>query len=171
MKVLAQWIVIVLLTVTNGVAGPNDIQFTVTRKKLDEQRKREGGNQTVTTKEIAYKVTVQNKSFKEVKDVEVKYMVFYDDAKEASTEKAREASFTGRQSIPMLQGNQSETFDTNPLKLTTTELDGGWYYANGGGNRAKDRVIGVWFRAYSNGEMIGEYVNPTSLAKRQVWKD
>lgn len=152
-------------------AGPNDVMITAARKKLDEAKERVASvGTTVKTKQIAYTVNVQNKTFTEMKDLSVKYMIFYDDAKAGGTGKPAETSFRGEEVIPLLGKGATQTFLTKPMTLTTTELDGNRYYYSGAGNRAQDRVAGIWFRAYLNGEIVGEYVNPSSMSKR-VWKD
>ena len=41
-------------------------------RKLDEQQNRQGGNVTVTTKETAYRVTLENRSFKTITQLQAK---------------------------------------------------------------------------------------------------
>ncbi|MGB7793244.1 MAG: hypothetical protein WBL39_18765 [Terrimicrobiaceae bacterium] len=49
---------VLLLTISAGaVAQFHDVQISASPRKLDEQKNRQGGNVTVTTKEIVYKVT------------------------------------------------------------------------------------------------------------------
>jgi hypothetical protein len=55
---------ILLAISTSAVAQLYDVQISATPRKLDEQKDRQGSNVTVTTKEIAYKVTVENRTFK-----------------------------------------------------------------------------------------------------------
>jgi hypothetical protein len=148
-----------------------DVQITANKKKLDEQKSREGGPVTVTTKEIIYLVTVQNKRFATMPEVQVKYMIFLADVQGGSTEKAVTLSHRGSETLKNLESNASITFETKAFKLSTEELDGGWYYGSGASNRARDRVSGVWIRAYADGKLIGEYTNPPSVSKKNAWKD
>ena len=79
---------------------------------------------------------------------------------------------TGSHPIDRLINNKPVEFETTPIKLGREKLDGGWYFKGGGEKNAKDRVAGLWFRAFdAAGEQIGEYVNPTSVKTRQTWKD
>jgi hypothetical protein len=170
MKYKALFLVLLLgLSVTPSEAALSDVQITATKLKLDEKQERKT-NVTVKSKEIAYSVTVQSKSFKPIENLEIKYMVFYHDEKSGEKNEAGEKSFIGVEKIPMLEANRSVSFNTKPLVLTSEALDAGWYYANGAASQAKDRTTGVWFRAYANGQMIGEYANPASITSR-TWKD
>ncbi len=77
----------------------------------------------------------------------------------------------GSEAVADLAANRTTTFETKPLKLTKEELDAGWYWVGSGSSRVKDRVTGVWIRAYSNGALLGEYCNPTTVAKKNEWQD
>ena len=161
---------LLLLAVATAPAQMSDVQFNVTRKKLDEQKEREGGNTTVITKEICYKVDVQNRTFKDIPELTVKYMIFYE-APQGGTNEVVEAFHKGSETITALQGNDKTTFETKPFKLTTEQLDGGWYYTTGAKNKAKDRVAGIWLKAFAGDKMVGEYVNPSTLSKKNTWKE
>jgi len=152
-------------------AQMQDVQLSAKRQKLDEEKARSGGNVTVTTKEIIYEVSVENKTFKPLTDVTIKYMIFYLDPKLGGDNKPIELSLKGSETVSNLESRRVVTFNTTPLKLTSEELDAGWYYADGGSNRSRDKVSGVWIRAYSNGKIIGEYANPTNVSKKNQWKD
>lgn len=154
-----------------ALAQVQDVQLSAKRLKLDEQRSRPGGPVTVTTKEIVYEISAQNKTFKPLTDVTVKYMIFYLDPKPGMDNKPVELSIKGTEAVGNLEPQRSVTFNSSPVKLTTEELDGGWYYPSGGGNRARDKVSGVWIRAFANGKIIGEYSNPTTVSKKNEWKE
>ena len=155
----------------SAVAQLHDVQISATPRKLDEQKDRPRGNVTVTTKEIAYRVTVENRTFKTIPELQMKYMIFYVDPKPGSPEKPIEAHHKGSETLTVLASNRVATFETNPFKLTREELDAGWYWAGGGSGRLKDKVTGVWIRAYSNGNLVGEYSNPTTIPKKKEWKE
>jgi len=148
-----------------------DFDISATRQTLDQDKSREDGSVTVTTKDIVYKVTLQNKSSKDYANIQVKYMIFYIDPQFGTKEKPKEASQPGSEAIALLKSHAQTIFTTKPVKLTHEELDGGWVFANGASGRAKDRVNGVWIRAYVDGKLMGEYMNPSSLSQRRSWKD
>lgn len=173
MKVSKFWQVVgaLLVTAYPAFAQIQDVQITAAKKKLDEEKTREGINKTVVTKEIVYNITVQNKRFKVMPEIQVKYMIFLDDAKGGSKEDATGKTHTGSETLTNLASNASVSFETKPFKLTTVDLDAGWYYTSGAGNRARDKANGVWIRAYADGKMIGEYANPSTITKKNEWKE
>jgi Zn-dependent alcohol dehydrogenase len=167
---LLQVFVGIALVTSSVQAQLRDIEIRVARTKLDEAKER-GGNKTITTKEVAYKVTVQSKTFKAISQIDVKYMIFYTAPQAGSTEKPSVLSHQGTETLTNIGGNSSVTFETKPFKLVTEDLDAGWYYTTGGANRAKDAVAGVWIRAYADGKLIGEYANPSTTSKKYDWKE
>jgi hypothetical protein len=156
---------------TSAVAQLSDIQISASPRKLDEQKDRQGGKVTVTTKEIVYRITVENRTFRTIPELQVKYMIFYVDPKPESSEKPIEVYHKGSETLADLASNRPATFETKPFKLTKEELDAGWYWVGSGSSRTKERVTGVWIRAYSNGNIVGEYSNPTTVSKKREWKE
>lgn len=148
----------------------HDVAITVTKKKLDEEKSRDG-NKTITTKELGYNITVQNKRFKTMPEIQVKYMIFLTDERAGSTQDGVTKPHTGSETLTNLASNASVSFETKPIKISTEDLDAGWYYTSGAGNRARDKVNGVWVRAFADGKIIGEYANPSTIAKKNTWKD
>ena len=172
MKRLVIQLLITLVTIsTSALAQLYDIQISVAPKKIDQQKSRKGEHATVTTKEMAYIVTVENRSFKTFEELNVKYMIFYADSQPGKSEKPIEAHHKGSETLRNLSTYRKAQFETSPFRLEKEELDGGWYYKSGGDGRARDRVTGVWIRAYANGNLVGEHANPTTVAKNREWKD
>ncbi len=166
-----QLLVILVTISTSAVAQLHDVQISATPKKIDQQKSRKGEHATVTTKEMAYIVTVENRSFKTFEELNVKYMIFYADSQPGKSEKPIEAHHKGSETLSNLSTNRKAQFETAPFKLEKEELDGGWYYTSGGNGRAKDRVTGVWIRAYANGHLVGEYANPATVSKNREWQE
>jgi hypothetical protein len=165
-------LLIILVTIsTSAVAQVYDVQITATPKKIDQQKSRKGKHATVTTKELAYTVTVENRSSKTFEELNIKYMIFYADGQPGRSEKPIEAHHKGSETLRNLSTYRKAEFETTPFKLEKEELDGGWYYPSGGDGRARDRVTGVWIRAYANGNLVGEYANPTTISKNREWQD
>ncbi len=108
-----------------------DVQISATPKKIDEQKSRKGEHATVTTKEMVYIVTVENRSFKTLEELNVKYMIFYADSQPGRSEKPIEAYHKGSETLTNLTTHRKAGFETTPFKLETEELDGGWYYRGG----------------------------------------
>lgn len=151
-------------------AGAQDVAITATKKKVDESKNSSGTGIYVETSQIVYTVTVQNKAFKELRDITIKYMVFYEKANLGEKEQPGEVSLKGQEVIPVLGRGETTKFETRPLSLKSASLESGWHFRDGSKNQVKERVSGVWFRAYSGETLIGEYANPSSMTTR-VWKD
>ena len=162
--------VLAFFTLGNAIAALSDVEISATRKKLDEQKANNSFSVT-TTKEIAYTVTVKSKSFKPLSNLEVRYLIFFENSQLGTTEGASERVEKGREQIASLEANRSHIFETNPIKLESAALNAGYSYSDGSASQARDKVNGIWIRVYSDGKMIGEYANPTTIIKRQTWKD
>lgn len=165
---LALWI---LAAASPAFAQLQDVQITATKKRLDEQKQRADGNKTITTKDVTYTVSVQNKRFNVQPEIIVKYRIFLENEAAGSTADGVIKTHKGSETLTNLAANATATFETKPFQLTTEDLDGGWYYATGATNRAKDKVKGIWIRAYADGKIIGEYANPSTISKKNDWKD
>jgi hypothetical protein len=161
----------VVAMATSVVAGPRDVEIGASRERLDQQKDRASGPVNVTTTEIVYGVTVTNKTFKTLPEVKVAYMIFHEESRPGDP-KPVEVSSTGSEVLANLESNRPITFTTKPIKLSKSELDAGYYWATGAKAKQKDRVTGVWIKAIApDGEVIGEYANPSTVAKKNIWKN
>ncbi|MFA7345567.1 MAG: hypothetical protein WC003_14800 [Terrimicrobiaceae bacterium] len=150
----------------------DEIRMLPTPVKLASTRGNTKSNTNVESKDIAYSVKVTSSSFKELTDVTVKYNIFYEVVELGSTGEPDIQCRSGSHTIPSLLTNKAVEFETDPIKLEKASLDAGWYFANGASARARDKVVGVWFKAFdSAGKQIGEYTNPSSVATKRKWKD
>ena len=98
-------------------------------------------------------------------------MIFYTDSQPGRSDKPIEAHHKGSETLSNLSTHRKAQFETAPFKLEKEELDGGWFYRSGGDGRARDRVTGIWVRAYTDGNLVGEYANPSTLTKNKEWED
>jgi len=150
----------------------DEIHILPSPVKLDSSKKNNKGNTNVESKDIAYSVKVTSSSFKEVTDVTVKYNIYYQVMELGQKGDPDIKLCSGSHTIPSLLTNKAVEFETDPIKLEKASLDAGWYFANGASAKSRDKVVGVWFKAFdSTGKQIGEYTNPSSVATKQKWKD
>lgn len=167
---------IFLSMVILAVAAPTlsaqlyDVKISPQRETLDNSKER-SGIITTTTKEVAYNLEVQSTTFKELTDVQIKYMIFYSDPTFESKDKARLAAITGAEVIAKLPGRGKVEIQTKPVSLASEALDAGWSSLDSGKSTARDEVKGLWIRAYAGGKMVGEYMNPSTLSKKNDWKE
>jgi hypothetical protein len=172
MKLSGIWQLVGLLLVTTfpAFAQLRDVEITVNRNKLDEQKKR-ASYETLTAMQIAYDVKVRNKTFRDLENIEIKYMIFYEEAMHGSREKPALSYVKGKEAVGLLESHSEVSFLTTPVTLTKSELDGNAYWASGASNRSKDAIKALWFRAYADGKLVGEYVNPSTITKKAEWKE
>lgn len=151
----------------------SDVTFTVAREKLDDSSRQAGKDSAVTveTRELVYKVTVTNASFKPMPTVVVKYNIYYTVTEPGET-KTKIGTTAGSHTLQNVGVGADAIFDTDPFKLQSSQLAGGWYYGNGAPPAASDQALGYWFKAFdASGKLLGEYMNPDSLARKVTWKD
>ena len=153
-------------------ASSNDVTFTASRKRLDYSKERSSANTVVQEKEIVYTVKATSKSFKDLTDVLIKYNIFYEDEEHGSTEKPKVRELAGKTVLPSMLTNKPVEFDTDPITLSEAKLAANWYFTSGASRKAKDRVVGLWFRAFdSEGNLLGEYMNPSTVGSKFSWKE
>jgi len=136
--------------------------FKAEKKKLEGTRTTTLEHETSVEK-WCYAVTIQNHSFRDIPNVDIKYIVYFKKEGEGS-KIVKEKHMSGAASAAMLQNNVDFVFDTNPVELVKSELVGGFYYGNGAKPRSRDSITGIWMRLYQNGTMIGEYADPPELS-------
>ena len=153
--------------------GSSDVEIHCAAKKVDEKRNPGSGEGSVaTTKERwVYDVTVENKTFKEQANIEIKYIIFVNG--ERLGQKAAAAPAMRRQSgsvtLPSLKSHEKKALATDPIELKKANLVGGYYYPSGAKPGAQDALAGLWVRVYQDGQQIGEYANPSTLL-REKWE-
>lgn len=149
----------------------NDIEISFSRTRLDKEKDKKDSNLTVTAQKIAYDIELENKSFDDFGELTVKYMVFYEDSKPGATTGPVEKFVKGSEKVEGIRARDTTEIQTKPVKIESAELDTGWVWSSGASNKTRDRVLGVWCRVYHKGTRVGEYVNPSSLARRHEWED
>src|SRR5437660_11285872 len=121
------------LPVTQLRAGDYTFGVHFDPKKFDSERK-EAVDKIETKEHWGYAVTIENKTFKDVPNLEIKYLVFEkaDKPKASKPSDMKLKQTGGTQAIPLFKKNDKFTFTTEPLELKMSELKGGWHYTDGG---------------------------------------
>ncbi len=147
------------------LAHADDYSFEFkTEKKKTEGHRSTSVSETVSKEKWCYAVTIENHSFKDIADIQVKYIVYLKQQPQGGRV-AVEKHNAGATTIATLQNNGSFAFTTNPIDLTRTELENGYYWANGADSRSWANLNGIWIRLYKDGKMIGEYADPSRLSR------
>ncbi len=144
-----------------AVPAPYSFDFKVERKKLEGTRTSTLEHK-VSDEKWCYTITINNQSFKDVPNIDIKYIIYFKKETEGS-KVTKEKHITGKSSAAMLQNNGNFTFDTDSVELIKSQLDNGFYYVSGARTRSRDALTGIWLRLYQGGTMIGEYADPQTL--------
>jgi hypothetical protein len=160
-------LIALLVGVSVANAGNSDVEVHCVAKKLDETAKKASDGGANTTKEHwIYEVTVENKTFKEITNLDVKYAVFLKQEKLGSKETIPRHQ-NGSFAISTLKPHEKTSFKTDSVELTKSNLVGTWIYSSGGKINAQDSLIGLVMRIYQNGQQFAEYGNPSTLTKEK----
>jgi hypothetical protein len=175
MKILVRTLLAVaVLTLGAGhLRADGGYSFAITNesKKIDGETT-QTGPETHIKENWAYKVTLENKSFKDAENVEIKYITFMkpDMVGLKATGALKLKRKEGVQKVPLIKNFDKFMFVTDPMTLTGTQLQAGWVYTDGSNPRAKDALKGLWLRVFVNGQQVMEFVNPTSLKSKETWE-
>jgi hypothetical protein len=159
----------IMFALAIGHAASSDVEIHCAPRRVDATApKNEADNtRTVSKEHWNYEVTVENKTFKPMAGIEVKYMIFYKTEELGSKAPATQQHQSGSMSINALKPREKKSFTTNPVELNKSHLIGHWYYSGGERIKAEDTLSGVWIRVYENGQQLTEYANPSTLTKEQ----
>lgn len=162
-------LVMALLVPSIGLAG--DLEVIASKKKEDSvPTKGNGGNKVQGSESCFYKVNITNKSFKPKPALTARYVIFVERQKLGEKigseliEKIR-----GEAPVKELAGGGKAEFISQSVKLHTSGLIGNYAFFDGGRMKAQDTVKGIWIKFYDGANEVDEFVNPTSLAKKNVW--
>ncbi len=168
MKVFLTSLVMALAGLIAGelvAAGFGDLEIHIQPKQVNQTgvQAQAGATRFHTQEHWLYEVTVENKSFKPLDGLELRYVVFSKHEKFGSKDPAEMKRATGSLSIGSLKPHEKRSFSTNPVEISKTQLDGDYYFPSGGKEKAQDSLVGCWVRVFQNGQQAAEYANPSTL--------
>jgi hypothetical protein len=150
-------------------AGNSDVEIHCTAKKLAETRNPGSGEGGVSkTKENwTYDVTIENKTFQNMANVEIKYVIFFNQEKLGKKEAAQLQRHAGSMTLPSFGAHEKKSLTTEAVELKKANLVGHYHYTSGARPNAQDTLTGLWVRVYVNGQQFAEYANPSTLMKEK----
>ena len=127
-----------------------------------------GGVPSKNDETIHYELRLQNQTTGDLSTLNVEYVVFIQRQRlgERMTDPPKIDRVSGSQAVDALNNRDPQSVMTKDFTLHKGSLGGGWTYNNGGRLRAEDSVLGVWVRVSQSGQLIAEYVNPSSVKSR-----
>jgi hypothetical protein len=158
------------LVAAQAMAGNSDLEIHCVPKRIDQNMKKASdGGANVAKEHWAYDVSIENKTFKELTNLDVRYVLFLTreqlGVKAAPTPEREKGSF----SIDILKPHEKKTLTTNSVELSKSNLVGNWIYPSGAKPNAQDSLVGVAIRVYQAGQSFADFANPSNLA-REKWE-
>ncbi|MEY2492030.1 MAG: hypothetical protein QOH24_981 [Verrucomicrobiota bacterium] len=167
-------------------AANSDVEIHCVAKKVNEETKKaaqgsrvvvqegsvnivSGGGTNRTKENWIYELTIENKTFKELNGLEVRYAIFFNKEKLGVKAAPTVQHQNGTLNIPALKPHEKQTFSTDAVELDKANLVGEWHYTNGAKPGAHDTLVGLALRIFQNGQQFAEYANPSTLL-REKWE-
>lgn len=148
-------------------AAEPKVAITATPKRESGEKKSSGD---VTREETICRYTVKlaNGAFAPASGISAQYRVFVrDDSGIAATTRQALKRYAFTTAVPDLAPGDTFSFVTEPVKLEKSTLAAGCHYRSGKRWQTADRVIGIWIRVLQGDKIIGEYINPTTIASKE----
>lgn len=121
-----------------------------TKEKKDSSKK-DTGSRIVTTETWVCNMKISNRSGQTLQDLKINYEIYYNQM-DAGRPVLRKSP--GSTTIASIKNLQDLIIPTEDLKLTTTQLDGGYYYADGSRPRQKDSLSGMVINISHEGKQV-----------------
>jgi hypothetical protein len=158
-----------LLIGTAATLSAAPLSFTVTAEKKRFDVDRSATVSTMTTKEKwGYSVTLENKAFKPLENLEVQYRQFKMDDTRKGPGKLK--GVPGSTKIEKMGNGEKFKFDTDAVEIEKQELKAGWSYTDGSKSKVKDALSGLWVRVVKDGETVYETQLPADLKNKAKWE-
>ena len=166
---------VLCLLATFARAADSDLSISCEKKRLEMKHVADRPGIAKKSEQWGYTVSFENRTFKPLANLEVKYIVFYKHAELGVKGAPRKLTKGGTQSIAALNAFAKTSFDTVAVTLTKSTLvgpSGGYsYFTNGAKPTAADTLAGMWIRVYQNGSLFAEYAYPAELKSSETWQD
>lgn len=174
MKPLRTFIAFVVLSLPPciALAGDGDIDFSCVTRKVDQKTTQSGTDTKaiiIDTEDWQYVVTLANNTFNDMKDIEVRYIIFTKSEELGTVAGVRVGRQYGSAKIDVLKAHDKTEFNTDAVKLQKASLPPTSYYPNGARMHGEASLSGLWIRIYQNGNLIAEMSRPSDLASKEKW--
>jgi hypothetical protein len=152
-----------------AIAGDFDVEIHCFPKRIDQNvTTASDGGVNKTRERWVYDVTIENKTFRELTNLDLKYVIFFTQKrlglKADSTKRQQSGSF----SIDLLKPHEKKSFNTDPVELNKSNLLGHWHYESGAKPNAQGALVGLAVRVYQGGQLFAEFANPSTLLREKV---
>jgi hypothetical protein len=155
---------------TNVTIGGNlDVEIHCVAKRVDQTvKKASDGGANETKEHWVYDVTIENRTFKELTNLDLKYVIFFKQEQLGVKVPATPRQQSGSFSIDSPKSHEKKSVSTNPVELSKSNLVGNWIYSSGAKPNAQDTLVGLAVRVYQGGQQFAEFANPSTLLREKV---
>ena len=146
--------------------------FTVEPKRQEGQMT-DTGSKIITDEQWAYEVTVENRCFRDLENMEIQYIVFMKPVVPGQKMIAGHIKLkrkSGSTPVALLKNCEKFSFVTESMRLKGSRLMKG-SYKNGANRWAKDDLKGLWMRLFLDGKQVAEYADPSALTGSEPWAE
>ena len=151
-----------------AIAGNLDVDFHCVARVDQSVKKASDGGANETKEHWVYDVTIENRTFKELTNLDLKYVIFYKQEQLGVKATATPRQQSGSFSIDNLKPHEKKSFSANPVELNKSNLVGNWIYSSGAKPNAQDTLVGLAIRVYQGGQQFAEFANPSTLLREKV---
>jgi hypothetical protein len=152
-----------------SVAGNFDLEIHCVARRVDQSvKKASDGGANETKEHWVYDVTIENKTFKELANLDLRYVIFFKQEQLGVKATATPRQQSGSFSIDSLKSHEKKSLTTNPVELNKSNLVGNWHYESGAKPNAQDTLVGLAIRVYQGGQQFAEFANPSTLLREKV---
>jgi len=152
-----------------AIAGNLDVEIHCFPKQIDQSvKKASDGGANETEEHWVYDVTIENRMFKELTNLDFKYVIFFKQEQLGVKAPATPRQQSGSFNIDSLKPHEKKSFSTNPVELNKSNLVGNWIYSSGAKPNAQDTLVGLAVRVYQGGQQFAEFANPSTLLREKV---
>ena len=171
MKTAYRFLVLITAVWSTNVAnaGNFDVEIHCFPKRIDQSvRTASDGGANETKEHWVYDVTIENKTFKELTNLDLKYVIFFTQERLGVKADPTKRQQSGSFSIDSLKSHEKKSFSTNPVELNKSNLVGHWHYESGAKPNAQGTLVGLAVRVYQGGQLFAEFANPSTLLREKV---
>src|SRR5438552_9517060 len=151
-----------------AIAGNFDVEIHCVPKRVDQTvKKASDGGANETKEHWIYDVTIENKTFKELSNLDLRYVVFFSQERLGLKADPTKRQQSGSFSIDSLKSHEKKSFSTNPVELKSN-LVGHWHYESGAKPNAQGTLVGLAVRVYQGGQQFAEFANLSTPLREKV---
>jgi hypothetical protein len=152
-----------------AIGGNFDVEIHCFPRRIDQSvRTASDGGVNQTRERWVYDVTIENKTFRELTNLDLKYVIFFTQERLGLKADPSKRKQIGSFSIDLLKPHEKKSFSTNPVELNSSNLVGHWHYESDAKPNAQSTLVGLAIRVYQGGQLFAEFANPSTLLREKV---